>query len=162
MRREKRLRRRLRAADWLLILLVLGGILLGGRYWYGRRRASTPTVAVEYTVLVSADLSASEDTLIPIGAEVLSSNGTAVMGRVIFVTARSHLVPSVQKDTLVFCEQPSRKELLIRIRADAVSTVGDCLRVQDIRVGVGMRGDFRIGSMLAKDAQIVALTVINS
>ncbi len=167
MRREKRLRRRLRAVDWLLVLLVLGGVLLGGRYLYERRRAATPTVTVEYTVLVSvkenvlSDSASDWKALIPIGSKVLSSNGTANMGRVVAVTAQSRLVPSVQKEKLVFFEHPSEQELLIRIRADAVSRDGDCLRVQDIRVGVGMRGDYRMGGLFAGNAQIVALTVID-
>ena len=168
MRNEKKHRGRLGGVDWLLILLALGGVLLGILFLYGRRHASTPTLTVEYTVLVAASENLLEDSysgwedLIPIGARVTSSNGTAHMGQVVAVESRSRLVLTIQKETPIFVEHPSDKEVLIRIRANAIATERDCLRVQDIRVGVGMHGDYRIGRFFAGNAQIVALTVIDS
>lgn len=161
-RNERKRRFRPSFADWLILLLAVAVIAVGAWYVLRRRDAASPTVTVRYTLcLYDTDATLVEDgawkALIPVGSSVTNAAGTASLGKVSAVSVRPHSVAAVREGEVVFVELPARVDLLVTVRATATAQTGDGLRVHDIRVSAGERGDWRVGGLLASGAEILAV-----
>ena len=155
-------RGRLLPIDWLLLTALAAGVLLGVYMIGQRRRADAPTVEIRYTVcLRSVDAAQGVDgdlrTLIPNGSSVTNETGTAALGSVTGVWVRPHRTAVARDGEIVMAEVPDRVDLFVSVRAWATAKVGDGLRVSDIRIAAGRAGDFRIGSLYAGGAEVVAV-----
>lgn len=155
-------KKRLVWIDWLLLLFLTAAILLGARFWMRRRDAAEPTTQILYTVcLYTCDAALSEtgdwSSLIPYGTTVTNAMGTAELGSVSGVTVRNSRTVAVKKGEVVTVEIPERVDLLITVRASATQKTGDGLRVNDIRIAAGGKGDFRIGELYADGASIISV-----
>lgn len=153
LRKEKNKKFSFSWVDLLIILAVLGICFLGGRYLLSRYRASDDSISVTYTLTVSdidakfADVHGGWEYLIPIGSAVRSANGTASLGSVASLSFDPHTVATVRDGKVVMLEMPDRFDLSITVRAQGELRSGDGIRVSDIRIAAGERGDFRIGNL---------------
>ena len=156
---ENKSSRRFTWVDWLIFLSVI--LCAGGGIWYWRwgKAATLPKRSIVYTLSISVSESFLGDTpwesLIPVGATVTNANGTAPMGTVASVEERPSLQAAVRDGGVVFVTLPDRRELLVRVRADATEKLGDGLRVHDIRIAAGLHGDFRVGALWAANAAVI-------
>ena len=147
--------------DGVLILLVLAVAFLGARFLYRRYRAASPTVDVQYLLRITgvetdiADAAGGWEMMIPIGASVTSSNGTAELGSVVGIEVTPHTVAVAEDGKVVFADHPLRRDILITVRAAATLTEGDGIRVRDIRVAAGETWDVRVGGYYATGVEIL-------
>ncbi len=158
---KDRPKKRLIWVDWLLLAL-LGAMLFGGiRFFKGRRVTAEATVPISYTLCLESvprslgEANGSWDWLLPAGAIVSNANATAQMGRVSDVLVREHRVPTVQESKTVMLSVPDRVDVYVTVKGFATAPVGEGLRMGDIRVAAGERGDFYIGSYYAGGALTV-------
>ncbi len=146
-----------------LITLLAAAVSAGIFFLYSRRAAAEPTVPIEYTICLAArsrvfpEENGSWEELLGVGTPVSNANATAEMGEVIALEVRPHTVMTVQAGRVVSAEDPMLCELYITVRADAVEKTGNGLRVKDIRIAAGMRGDYYIGPFFAADALTVSV-----
>ncbi|MBQ9131707.1 MAG: DUF4330 family protein [Clostridia bacterium] len=165
MRNEKKMEKSLRIspADVLLALLVLTAVLLGGGYLWKRRGEARPTVTVTYLLRLpsrEAELLEGERGILsqmPKGAAVCSQNGTASLGTVTDRRVEQVLRPAVRDGEAILLEDPFHRHLYVTVTGQGIRRPGDGLRIRDIRIAAGMRGDFRIGGYLAENADILAV-----
>ncbi len=147
--------------DWVLLLFLLAGIAFGVFVWYRRQQTELPTSTVEYLLCIenidSSLYGFPEDALFPIsaGMSVMNDNATFPMGRVVGVLVRPHRVPAVRDGEVMLTELTGYYDLYITVAAEAVISPNDGIRVSDIRIAAGGRGDFRIGGFYAHDAAII-------
>ncbi len=152
--------RRLSGVDWLLILLVAILALAALSLWGWSTRREEAILTFEYTVLLENLPLRGEGErqawdFILTGGEVYNQNGTALLGRVSEYRVVDHkemrLVDGEARAEVV----PDRRDVWIRIRAEGVSKIGDGVRISDVRIAAGMRGDFRLGNYDAKGARVL-------
>lgn len=160
---RKKHRRGLIWVDWALLLLVFAIIGVGVWYWNEHRRAAEPTVEIEYVLRISGvnEQFAAEnggwERLIPSGSEVTTANATATLGRVVAVTRHDHREASLRGREIVFVACDGVCDLEITVVGVGVAHKGDGIRVHDIRIAAGSKGDFRIGAFYASDSAIVSV-----
>ena len=146
--------------DGVILLFFLAALLLGG--WYGFRARSTlrADTAFTYTLSVRSILRERIEGIevIRVGGRVTSSNGTAWLGEVEEVWTMPHRRIGIEADRALLVEDPFRVDIHVRVRATGRMAEGDGLRVSDVRIAVGMHGDFRIDGYLG-GAEIVSVTV---
>ena len=156
-------KRRLIWLDWLLLLLLIGSVGGGVWYWHVRSAAAEPTVKIEYVLRISGvdDTYSAQnggwDVLIPRGAQVTTSNGTAVLGRVSDLVAHPHVEADVRGRRIVFIEHEGRSDLSVTVRGEGIAREGDGIRIRDLRIAAGSVGDFRVGSFYASNVTIVSV-----
>ena len=159
MHDQNKEKRRLTWVDWMLILLSLALICFGAWFLLRRYRAATPTVEIRYLICVKGvdvdDGTGAWERLIPIGARITSSNGTAELGRVTAIALQPHLVASAKNGKVVFLDHPQKTDLLITVNARATDGGADGIRVRDIRVAAGEVWDLRVGDYYATGADLV-------
>lgn len=149
--------------DWILLFAFAGILFMGVRYLLEQRQLASTDVLVEYVICLSeqkqsyADENGSWDMLIPLGASVSNANGTADMGRVASVSVRPHLTATVKDREVTVIERKGYVDLYITVQGKASYREGDGLRVSDIRIIAGERGDFLIGSFSAGNAVVVSV-----
>ena len=163
MHNEKQEGLRWNLADTLLVLLVLAALVAVGVYLWQRRGRSLPTVAVTYLLRVpdrEVELLEGEEGIlahIPQGAAVYSQNGTARLGTVERVWVEPSMRPSVRDGLPTVTEDPFHRHLCVTVRGNGLQRAGDGLRIRDIRIAAGMRGDFCLGGYFAENAEILAV-----
>lgn len=163
MHNEKQEKLRFNRVDALLALLVLTALAAGGVYLWQRRREARPTVAITYLLRVpdreAALLEGEEGILSQIssGATVYSQNGTVTLGSVTDRWVEPVSRPAVQDGLPVLVEDTFHRHLCVTVRGQGLQRPGDGLRIGDIRIAAGMRGDFRLGGYLAENAEILAV-----
>lgn len=161
---KKRETRRLHAADWILIALVLGALVLVGIYAVRRRNGVGETVELRCLMRVSAVedslLELHEGGLIRKGASVMNGNGTAVLGTVESVEIRAHEAPVLRDGVPVWEAVAGRSDLEITVRMTGVRREGDGVRVKDIRMAAGGYGDLRFGGYYAEKVEILSVEVM--
>ncbi len=167
MKLKKRKERRERPAptwvDFLLLVLVTGAVFFGWLYLRSRRRAADPNVAIAYLLCVPGvdttylGTESEASALIPKGGSVRVANGTASLGRVSEVWIERHAEPKIEKGEMILAEDPQRVDLYIEVRGDAVAKRGDGLRISDVRIAAGGRGDFRVGGFMAEAARVISV-----
>ena len=152
-------------ADRLILLVLITGSLLLAFLYYNRKQAALPTVEISYTLCLSAvsesfaEANGNFTALIPSGAVVTNDNNTTVLGKVLFVETVPHTVAVAGEDSVLFVEMPTQVDLYITVQASATEREGDGLRVSDIRIAAGDKGNFRVGSFYAVGAQIVSVSL---
>lgn len=162
IKKEKKARFSPTWVDWVLLVLGVSLLLLGGRYIRERQNVAQPAVSVEYLLCLPAvetnALDGGIEGLISSDASVTTANGTASLGKVRRVWSEAHVTPTVKDGAIVFTEVPNRVDLYVSVAANAVLREGDGLRVSDIRIAAGCSGDFRIGNYLANGARVVSVS----
>lgn len=156
---KRRERRSLSAADALWILVTVVGLVLIFLCMLHAKGSDGEMCQVRYVLRVhgvdAALLEAAEESLIPIGGEVRTGNGTAVLGRVESVTAEKEKQVALHGGDLHFAEVPDTVVLEIAVSGEAKAVRGDGLRISDVRIAAGSVGDFRIGAYYASRASVV-------
>ena len=155
--------KRLHAADWILIVLVLAALVLPGIYVVWHRNGVGETVELRCLVCVRAVedslLELHEGGLIRKGALVMNGNGTAVLGVVESVEIREHGKPVLRDDVPVWETVSGVSDLEITVRMTGVRREGDGVRVKDLRMAAGGSGSFRFGGYYAEKAEILSVEV---
>ncbi len=148
--------------DRVLLVLLVAGILLG--VWFVRRRysAAEPTEEIVYVLSIAGideDLlgGTAREALIPIGGVITSSNGTAELGRVTAVQVLPHYVATVREGEVVFAELPGRFDLVVEAMGEGIFHPGDGIRIKDLRMAAGARGDYRIAGFYAAGADLISV-----
>lgn len=167
MKEIQRDNRRLSKVDWLLILLAAILVLAALSLWLWSARREDAILSLEYTVLLE-DLPLRGEgerqawDFIMTGGAVYNQNGTALLGRVEEYRVTDHkemrLVDGEARAEVV----PDRRDVWIRIRAEGVSKIGDGIRISDVRIAAGMRGDFRLGNYDAKRVRVLWVGEVSS
>ena len=148
-------------ADGLLILLIGLIILIGVRYLLQRQRQAVPNATITYLLRVTVEeelLSEGElfSHLVP-EAPVLSQNGTARLGKITDRWTSPVLQPTVREAEATLVEDPFRRYLYVKVTGRGIHREGEGLRIRDIRIAAGAKGDFRLGGYLAENAEILAV-----
>ncbi|MBE6552861.1 MAG: DUF4330 family protein [Ruminococcaceae bacterium] len=154
-------KQRLVWVDWILLLFLAAVGILGAVFWHMRRQSDSPNQPMEYLLCVekvdSAFYGLPQDASFPIkpGATVRNENATALMGRVVEVAFVPHRVPSIKNGDVVLTDLTGYYDLYITVEAEATAKAGDGMRVSDIRIAAGGRGDFRVGGFYAQNVTVV-------
>ena len=153
-----KIQKRFRWADAVVLLLAIC-LFFGalGYYLYSKREPSE-RVELLCSLLISG-VEASEwksygDQWMQVGSPLYSSNGTVILGYVEEIRSREHLRLTIRDGEPVWEAHPFLEDLEITVRMSATYRQGDGLRVGDLRIAAGGRGDFRVGKLLA-GAQIL-------
>lgn len=147
---------RFHAVDWLLLLLLLAASAAVGYFFYSHYRQALPDEKIEYLLRVSAvqeeliQANGGLEAMLPIGSRVTSANGTAELGTVSRVQAFAHRVPAVSDGTVTFVSLPQYSDVWITVQGNGRVQNGEGIRIQDIRIAAGAKGDFRIGGYCAE------------
>ncbi len=147
--------------DWALILALAAVVFFGARWLHLRSRAAAAEERILYTLALSevsdsiGSMAGGWELLIPVGTLVTSENGTAELGRVTALEVTPHKVLALQEGEPVFSAVPEKVDLLISVEGIGRYRTGDGLRISDIRIAAGGRGDFRIGAYRAAGARII-------
>ena len=147
--------------DGAIVLILLAGLVVFGWYAVRARREIILNTDVSYTLCMRGVLKERMESGIPIhvGGRVTSSNGTTALGAVEEVTLTPHRRFGVGENGAVLVEDPFRMDINVRIRASGRLNSGDGFRVSDVRVAVGMLGDFRIDGYLGA-AEVISITLL--
>ena len=152
--------------DWILLVVLAVILFLGVGYLFERRQSASPVSLAEYVIRLSAqDQSYANENggweaLISSGRSVSNANGTADMGRVVSLSVRPHLTPTVKDQTVTTVEMDGYVDLYITVQGMAIRREGDGLRISDIRIAAGEAGDFLIGPFYAGNATVVSVRVV--
>ena len=156
---------RFRWADGIALLLAIA-LFLGalGFHWYSNRAPVEQTELV-CLLLISGmeqrDWETYGDQWMQSGSPLRSSNGTVVLGTLETVTEREHLQALVRDGVPAWEAHPFFVDLEIEVRMSASYEIGDGLRVGDLRIAAGGRGDFYFGNLLAA-AQILEVREVQT
>ena len=146
--------------DWGILILTVAALTLCFAFLQRTRNAGMESIPITYQLRLSrqenaiADDCGGWDALIPIGSNVTNEKGTATLGFVSNLSVVPCVEPTVRDGAVVFIEVPTRSDVLITVRANALERVGEGLRVNDIRISAGGRGDFRIGGYFASGVDV--------
>ena len=147
--------------DWLLLMLFAVALFFGVRDWMETKASDFPSVRVEYVICQKAQRSffAEEnggwDALLVAGESVSNANGTADLGRVVSVTVMPHTVSTVNNKEVGMVERQGYVDLYVTVQGVGIAKAGDGIRLDDIRIASGMKGDFLIGPYYAKNATVL-------
>ncbi len=161
MKEEQKIR--LVWVDWLLLLLLAVAVGGGIYYFFNRKEAADPQVSVEYVLQLSAqpvaiaEANGSWERLIQIGKRVVNSNATAQMGHVTALRVEPHRTLTVRDGETVEIMDPLSVDLYVTVAGVGLARAGDSLRIADIRVATGIRGDYYIGDFWAAGAVTVSV-----
>ncbi len=155
--------KKMSALDWGILALIV--LLLGvAAVWYFQRGSGAgETREIRYTVRVSGvDVEGAESEFLPIGRgdTVRSENGTLELGYIESVAVRQSRTAAISKGEIVFSEVPGRVDVDVSVRGTALYLEGDGLRVSDVRIAAGVKGDFRLGGYYAKGATVIFVTEV--
>ncbi len=154
-------RGRMNWVDWLLLALTASVLFMGGCFVKRRRAEAVATIPITYTLCLEglphelAEANGSWERLFPIGSTVSNGNATASMGKVSAIDVREHVTVTVQNGETVTVTVPRVADIYITVTGNARASIGEGLRIGDIRVVAGERGDFYIGSHYAGAALTV-------
>ena len=149
--------------DWILLLAFAAILFMGVRYLLERKQSALPDISVEYVICLSeqkqsyAEENGGWEAMLPSGITVSNANGTANMGRVASVTVRPHLTATVKNKEVGVIERQGYVDLYITVHGMAVRLAGEGLRISDIRIAAGEKGDFLIGAFFAGNAVVVSV-----
>lgn len=158
MKKENK-RSRLRAGDWILLLLALVGIGLGAWYFQGKRQEPESVISVTYSIQVPVTKTAWLPSPDAWQGGVTDESGRRDLGTVVEVVLRPHKTLAVKDGEVVSAEIPDCVVPVITVRAEARLIGGIELRIGELRLAAGMTGDFIIGGFLAKNARILWVEV---
>ncbi len=138
----------------ILSLLLAAGYLLLRR---DRERSETPiTVVMRVTGVKREELA---DLSSIIGASVRSENGSSVLGTVSSVSQTSHVRAVLRDGTPILEEDEERVDLEITVGMSGQRSAGQGIRVKDLRIAAGGKGNFRFGSYFAAGVEILSVEV---
>ena len=166
LKKQKPERRCLNWLDWILLGLALAGLLAAGWYFWRRRTAADRGVEVYCIMRVPSVerslLQSNGGELIAAGSVVRSENGTAVLGSVRAVAVKEHMTAALRENTVEWQADPAFADLEVLVKMNAVVQPGNGLRVQDLRIAAGGRGNFRFGNYFAAGTEIISVEVTGS
>ena len=147
--------------DWLILGVLAIVVVFGWYFFRQRRQEAEADVSIHYLLCVrSLDRAylgqdGVIDELLTRGDRVTSANGASPLGYVERVWTEPCMEPIVKKGEIIFAENRDFITLYVEVSANAIAQTGQGVRVSDIRIAAGSRGDFRIGSFLAYGAETV-------
>lgn len=163
LNKRKPARRRLNWVDWILLGLAFFALLTAGRYFWRRRTAANREAEVYCLMRVpSVDgslLQSNGGELIPEGSVVRSENGSTALGSVCTVAVKAHMTATLQDGEVVWQTDPAFADLEILVKMHAVVQPENGLRVQDLRIAAGGRGNFCFGNFFAAGAEMISVEV---
>ena len=162
MRPKKRKEMRLQVTwiDVLLILLALSAAVLGAFYLFSRRRGEAERefiCTLRIPAVEKSLLEAHRGNLIPVGSTVRTENGTAALGRVREVREVPHGRAVLREGELVWENDEVLHDLELTVIMRGLLKGSEGIRIKDIRIAAGGQGSFRIGSYLARCAEILSV-----
>ena len=160
--KKDRLNIRFQWIDWVLLFLMVVAVISGGLYVWNRRSAAIPNEEIRYTLCISGAenrfLGADGwEIQFPIGSRVTTANAAATLGRVIDVDTRPTLVATVSKGKIIWIESDISDDVFLTVDAKAKIREGDGIRVSDIRIAAGEKGDYRIGTVYVSGATVISV-----
>lgn len=162
MRASERLsvRRRIRGFDWSVIIGALVIFIASLSYYLYSERDTREVYEMDCVLLISA---VERDAWDDYGGEWISErdqlrteNGTTVLGEITEVAELPHMRSAVRNGVPSWEEHPYLIDLEVTVRMRLRGKSGDGLRVGDLRIAAGGRGNFRFGKLSAA-AEILEL-----
>lgn len=162
-RKEKRMR--VTWVDVLLLLLAFSAFVSGVIYLrWSRNTAAEKEIrclirvpCVERSLL---ELHGGE--LIPRGSAVWTENGTAELGWVREIRVLPHRRAVLREGAVSWESDEERVDLELTVVMRGVLREGDGIRVKDLRIVAGGKGNLRIGPYLASGSEILSVGVKNA
>ncbi len=151
---------RMNAFDWTLLVIALLSLLLAVGYLLlsrSREKSETTlTVVMRVTGVKREELSRLPSL---IGSSVRSENGSSVLGRVSSVLQTDHVRAVVRDGEAVLEADGELADLEITVKMSGHQREGKGIRVKDIRIAAGGKGNFRFGSYFASGVEILSVEV---
>jgi hypothetical protein len=151
---------RMNAFDWMLLVIALMSLLLAVGYLFFRRsheRSETPlTVVMRISGVKREDFT---DLSSLIGSSVRSENGSSVLGTVSDASQTAHIRAVMRDGEAVLETDGERMDLEITVNMSGHRNAGQGIRVKDLRIAAGGRGNFRFGSYFAAGVEILSVEV---